>query len=381
MKHYLNSMISPKPDNWYLISNVDQLDSPALVFYQERIRENIIRLIGSINDRSRLRPHVKTHKNSELVQLMLEAGISKFKCATIAEAEMLGMCKAPDVLLAYQPVGPKIGRFIELIKAYPLTDFSCLVDNKDSLKAMAAAAQAAGIEISLFLDLNVGMNRTGILPDEHALLLYRQVRQESGVRILGLHAYDGHIHDASYAVREKKWTIVMDAILKLKQEIIASGFIRPVIVAGGTPTFPFYARMEEVECSPGTFILWDKGYHDAFAEQAYLAGALVITRVVSLTGPTTITVDLGHKSVAAENELSKRVSFLNAPEALMLGQSEEHLVLELGPDHGFSIGDVLYGLPIHICPTVALYESAARVENHQITGEWKIISRDRKINY
>ncbi|MGY0040357.1 hypothetical protein [Pedobacter sp. NJ-S-72] len=99
-----------------------------------------------------------------------------------------------------------------------------------------------------------------------------------------------------------------------------------------------------------------------------------------MTDATKVTVDLGHKSVAAENVLKRRVYFLNAPNAEAVSQSEEHLVLELGPDHGFQIGDVLYGLPIHICPTVALYGNATIVTNHKITGGWKIISRERKIN-
>ncbi|MBB5636150.1 D-serine deaminase-like pyridoxal phosphate-dependent protein [Pedobacter cryoconitis] len=366
--------------DWYLIDQVDQLDSPALVFYQERMTANIEKLKQSIHDISRLRPHVKTHKTSEITLQLLAAGITKFKCATIAEAEMLGMSKVPDVLLAYQPTGPKIDRFIQLIKTYPATSFSCLIDNEYSLKAIAAAALAAGITVGVFVDLNVGMNRTGILPEDKALALYESVTAEKGVEVLGLHAYDGHIHDADYMVRENKAAGILDAISKLTAQLVRKGIAEPVIIAGGTPTFPVYAKLEDIECSPGTFILWDKGYQDAFQEQDYLTAAVVLTRVISLTDATKVTVDLGHKSVAAENVLKRRVYFLNATQAEAVSQSEEHLVLELGPDHGFQIGDVLYGLPIHICPTVALYGQATIVTNHKITGEWKIISRERKIN-
>jgi D-serine deaminase-like pyridoxal phosphate-dependent protein len=90
-------------------------------------------------------------------------------------------------------------------------------------------------------------------------------------------------------------------------------------------------------------------------------------------------LDLGHKSIAAENELNKRVHFLNAPDLNFISQSEEHLVMEVELDHRYKIGDVFYGLPYHICPTVALYERAITVENEKITGEWRIIARDRKI--
>jgi len=110
-------------DNWYHIANVKELDSPALVVYPDRIKANIALLKTMINDVGRLRPHVKTYKNREVTMMLLAAGIRKFKCATIAEAELLANCKSPDVLLAYQPIGPKLLRFMQLINAYPQTSF------------------------------------------------------------------------------------------------------------------------------------------------------------------------------------------------------------------------------------------------------------------
>ena len=89
--------------------------------------------------------------------------------------------------------------------------------------------------------------------------------------------------------------------------------------------------------------------------------------------------DLGHKSVAAENEITRRVFFLNATGLRPVGQSEEHLVLEAKEDNSFQVGDVFYGLPYHVCPTVALYDSVYTIENGKVTGEWKNVARDRKI--
>src|SRR5688572_21996037 len=101
---------------WYTFENIDELDSPSLVVYPDRIKENIRRMVASIEDITRLRPHIKTHKSAEVCRMMLAAGIKKFKCATIAEAEMLATAGAPDILLAYQPVGPKINRLLSLTK-------------------------------------------------------------------------------------------------------------------------------------------------------------------------------------------------------------------------------------------------------------------------
>jgi len=365
---------------WYQIENINELDTPALILYPERIKENIIILKGFINDVTRLRPHVKTHKCIEVTSLMLDAGISKFKCATIAEAEMLAMSGAPDVLLAYQPVLTKIHRFINLVKNYPSTGFSCLIDNVQSAAMISEEAEKAGIIISVFVDVNIGMNRTGILPAQ-VLDLYAACSSLKGIITKGLHAYDGHIYNPDLAERTMECHEAFKDIEPLTQKIIAQGYCQPVVVAGGTPTYPILAQMQDVECSPGTFIFWDEGYGSLFPDLPFLPAALVATRVISVLDDYTLCIDMGHKAIAAENDLDKRVVFLNAPGVQFISHSEEHLVIRTPEKHEFTINDVLYGLPVHICPTCNLYASADVINNHQATNSWKIIARDRKINY
>lgn len=364
---------------WYQIKNIGEIDSPALVIYKERVQENIRLLTGMVKDVNQLRPHVKTHKSAEAAELMLDAGIQKFKCATIAEAEMLAGVDAPDVLLAYQPIGPKVQRFIQLIQTYPSTTFSCLIDDIDAAKNLSEAAIQQDVIIPVFIDLNVGMNRTGITPDEKAINLYLQANRLKGLQVKGFHVYDGHIRQEDMAARTKACDEAFEQVLLLKNTLIEKGLNEPVIIAGGSPTFPIHAQRDKVECSPGTFVYWDAGYANTCKEQPFQPAALVITRIISLPDATKICTDLGHKSIAAENEIGKRVQFLNAPELKPVGQSEEHLVLEAPAHHQYKVGDVLYGLPYHICPTCALYERALVVENGVVTDEWKIIARDRKI--
>jgi D-threonine aldolase len=366
--------------NWYLIDNINELDSPALVVYPERVKANISTAVSMVDDVLRLRPHIKTSKCRETIQLMMEAGIRKFKCATIAEAEALGMCSAPDVLLAYQPNGPKLQRFVAVIKKYPATKYSCLADNLHAAQEMAAAFKLGGLKVPVYIDLNVGMNRTGIEPGNAVIDLYKFCSELAGIEPVGLHAYDGHIRDVDFAVRTQRCDEVFSIVATLQKDLMVRGFPKPVIVMGGSPTFSVHSTRKEIECSPGTFVYWDKGYSDLCPEQHFLTAALVISRVISLPAATRICTDLGHKSVAAENEIGRRVYFLNAPQLQAISQSEEHLVLEAGAEHTFKTGDVLYGLPIHICPTVALYERAITIENGKISGEWKTIARDRRIS-
>jgi D-threonine aldolase len=366
--------------NWYKITDIDQLDSPVLVVFPDRVKANIQTAIRMVGDTQRLRPHIKTHKSPEVVTLMMKAGITKFKCATIAEAEILGICGAKDVLLAYQPTGPKLQRFVELVKKYPATHFSCLTDNRNSAMEQSAIFFANGLRVDVYIDLNVGMNRTGIAPGGEAIQLYQYCATLEGIKPVGLHAYDGQIRNVDFNLRKEECDHAFAAVETMKEQLMKMGMEEPVIIAGGSHSFSIHCKRKNIECSPGTFIYWDKGNSDFCPEQAFLPAAVLVTRVVSLPNATAVCTDLGHKSVAAENELTKRVYFLNAPGLKAVGQSEEHLVLEAGEGHSYQAGDILYGLPIHVCPTVALYERVITIENGVVSGQWKNLARDRRIS-
>lgn len=369
-----------KDNHWFEVTDTSTIDTPALLVYPERVQQNIVAAIALVGDPNRLRPHIKTHKTKEVAQLLMNAGVQQFKCATIAEAELLGMCKSKDVLLAYQPVGPKLHRFLSLIKHYPDTQYACLVDNISAAEEITKAAKTEGVVIRVFIDLNVGMNRTGIAP-EHAIDLIDFCLQQPSLQLLGLHAYDGHLRNPDLAIRKTECDTAFERVIRLAENINATYQLQLPIIAGGSPSFPIHAARKDVVCSPGTFVYWDHGYATLFPEHPFIHAALVMTRIVSLPAPGMICTDLGHKSIAAENPLDKRVVFLNAPALKPVSQSEEHLVLSAPVDHHFKVGDVLYGLPVHICPTCALYERAITIVNHQKSAEWMVLGRDRRILY
>ncbi len=362
---------------WFVINESDKIDSPALCIYKERVRENIRRLLETVHA-DRVRPHVKTNKMAAVVRMMMDEGISKFKCATIAEAEMLGLARAKDVLLAYPPAGPKIRRFFMLAKKYHATRFSCLVDSSEGAKAISEYFLPAKRSADVFIDLNVGMNRTGILP-ESAIEFYERIRNLKGIRVVGLHAYDGHIHDLELHTRQVRCLEAFAEVGPLKKtlEVLAGHPI--TLVAGGSPTWLIHARQGDRECSPGTFVFWDKGYSENLPEQPFDFAALLLCRVISVPAPNIICVDLGYKAVASENP-QPRVFFLNAMDAIPLAHSEEHLTLTVADMAAYPIGRVLYGVPRHICPSVSLYDKAVIIQNNRIIDEWKVTARKREIS-
>jgi D-threonine aldolase len=363
-----------KTDNWYKIENIDELDTPALAIYPTRIKENIKTLLSIQPDASLLRPHIKTSKIKEIAVMLVAAGITRFKCATIAEAAMLAMAGATDILLAYQPTLPKTQRLLQLKKEYPAVIFACLIDNEASAKSISALAIKNNTVLFAWIDLNIGMNRTGIVPAK-ANSLYEICEKLKGITVNGLHAYDGHINDTEVKLREQRCEAGFKSVLELLSQLRKKNTALQ-IVAGGTGSFPIYAKKPGVQTSPGTFIFWDYGYQNVFPDLPFICAALVITRVISKPAGNKICLDLGYKSVAAEMPLP-RLYFINEPKAIQIAQSEEHLVVEVADADKHDIGDVWYGIPVHICPSVALYESVAVIEQHIFTGRWKVIARDR----
>ena len=367
-----------KEKEWYELNAPEEIDSPALLIYKNRVAANIQTMIHIAGDAGRLVPHVKTHKMAEIIKMQMTAGIHQFKCATIAEAEMLANAGAKNILLAYQLTAPKAARFITLIKKFPTIELASLVDNIDSAKMLNELFSREKRIANIFIDVDAGMHRTGILPD--ALFnLYLQLDKLPNLKFKGLHIYDGHIHDEDFQLRKQKVEQAFVPVKAVIKKIISSGFSEPKIIAGGTPTFTVHTLYKEEYCSPGTCLLWDYGYDSLLSEQPFQFAAVLLTRVISKPAKGLITTDLGHKSVAAENPISKRIFFLNLSDYEVRSQSEEHLVVEVKDWENIRIGDVLYGIPYHICPTVALYDEANIIENGNQVDKWNIEARKKKI--
>jgi|SRR6185437_7497469 len=364
--------------DWFHVANEADIPSPALLIYPDRVGENIRRMIRIVGSVDRLRPHMKTHKLPEVIRMEVEQGITKFKCATIAEAEMTVTAGAEDVLLAYQPVGPNVDRFLELAARFPSARLSCTADNPSSVGELSDAAARSSTRLEVLVDLDVGQHRTGITPDSLAFDLYRLIAALPALAPGGLHAYDGHVHDLDVAARTVACDAAFAPVEVLRRKLERDGLSVPRVVAGGTPTLPIHARRPDVECSPGTCVFWDAGYGKNLPDLDFSPAALVLTRVVSKPTPTRLCLDLGHKAIASEMP-HPRVVFLNLPGASAVAHSEEHLVVETASANAFKVGDCLYGIPWHICPTVALHSEAVVVEGGKATQRWKVIGRERRL--
>ncbi|MEO8352922.1 MAG: D-TA family PLP-dependent enzyme [Chthoniobacteraceae bacterium] len=361
--------------DWARIENADAVPSPALLVYPDRGEENLRRMIAIAGDPARLRPHIKTHKLPQFIARQAALGIVKCKCATIAEAEMAAGAGATDVLLAGQLTGPNVARFLALIRMFPNVNFSAITDDWLALETISAAAERP---VDMLLDLDVGQHRTGIAPGPAAIDLYRAIVSLPGLSAGGLHAYDGHLHQRDLEERRAAADDVASAVVIFRNELLGHGWPVPRVVIGGTPTFPFHARHPDFECSPGTSVLWDAGYAANLPDLDFLLAAVLLTRVVSRPTKERVCLDLGHKAVASEMP-QPRVIFPALADAKVVGHNEEHLVLETARASEFPVGTALYGIPWHVCPTVALHATVHVVHDGCVVDEWPVAARARKL--
>ena len=364
---------------WYTIENNEHLITPNLAVYPERIQYNIESMVGIAGSPGRLRPHIKTHKIREIVTMQQEAGITKFKCATIAEAELLASCQADDILLAMQPVGENVDRLFKLAEAYSNSSFSCLVDDPGVYERLDLKARETGISMGIFLDLNTGMNRTGITPGPEAENLYKRIAGSDHLNCRGLHAYDGHIRDTDLVTRKKRCDTAFEPVDLIREKMEKEGFPISEVIAGGSPTFPVHAQRESVVLSPGTTLLWDVRNALDLPDMDFLQAAVLLTRVVSKPSANRLALDLGHKAIAPEMPFP-RVQIMGLEHTKQVGHSEEHLVLESEHFDRIQVGQLFYAIPMHVCPTVCKYPGVLVVNNHRVTDSWEVAARDYQIS-
>jgi D-serine deaminase-like pyridoxal phosphate-dependent protein len=316
----------------------------------------------------------------EVVEMQLERGITRHKCATIAEAEMLATAGVKDIFWAYNPVGPNIGRVVRFLEKFPGVRLAVTADHPGPVEDLNAAMLEAGKRIEVLLDIDSGQHRTGVTADDpDARSLYRQIAASKGLIAGGLHLYDGQNHQRDLEERKTAVMAGWKAAAALRDDLAREGVSVPRIVAGGTGSFPIFAAINDpaIELSPGTLIFHDWGYSQTFPDLKFTPAAVMLTRVVSRPTSNRVTFDLGYKSVASDPPAGNRLMFPDLPDAKAVLQNEEHLVVETEHAARFQPGDELIAIPRHICPTCALHKEAYVVEGGRVIGTWSIAARDR----
>lgn len=361
------------------IAATQDILTPALILYPDAVASNISRTLQLLGGNGgRWRVHVKTAKLGYTLRMFVDRGVRHFKCATTLE--LLESCRsgATDVLYAHPAVGANARRVAEIAAEFPNVRVSVLTENEEQI------AQWRGSRLGVFLDINPGMNRTGVEQNhiQEVVGLARAISQANLV-FRGLHYYDGQYGGLEERERLAAAHAGYDRLLEIVNELERSGATVPEVITAGTPTMPSslaYAGFRGGKfihrVSPGTVV-----YNDASSlaqlprEIGYRPAVLVLTRVVSHPHSGMITCDAGHKSVSAD---------AGVPTCLVVGHaelapqspSEEHLPMSVAEGKAEPhVGDALYLMPRHVCPTVNNFDCALLVRNGRIECVEKVSAR------
>ena len=360
----------------YEIDDVDRILTPALLIYPELVDANIkatLKMLGG--DPNRWRPHIKTAKIGAILRRLIDHGIINFKCSTTLE--LLTACQegAADVLLAYSVVGANARRALDIAEDFPRTRFSVLVET------LQQAASWRGTSAGIFIDINPGMNRTGIGQERVTEIV--GLAQQLGRQFRGLHYYDGHMSAFTLSDRERYVHKGYDQLLEIVNELKKAGIQVGELITSGTPATPFALTYPPFvsgaflhRVSPGTVVFNDTTSLEQLpSEYGYVPAGIVLSTVVSHPTPRSITCDGGHKSVSADAGVPT-CSVLGKPYLKPLKPSEEHLPIEsLSDDSIPSIGEKLYLVPRHICPTVNNFDQALFVVDGRVLAVEPVTAR------
>ncbi|HKC70666.1 MAG TPA: D-TA family PLP-dependent enzyme [Terriglobales bacterium] len=366
----------------YRVAGLEDVLTPALVIYPEIVVSNLERTLALLEeDASRWRVHIKTAKLAYTLRLLVERGISNFKCATTLELLTACECGAKDVLFAYPSMGANARRVQELAEQFPGVRVSVLAENEEQVR------QWRGSRVGVFLDINPGMNRTGMEQSSRAAIiaLARGVGA-AGLEFRGLHYYDGQLGGLDFEERTRAAHRGYGQLLEIAAMLERDGMSVAEVITAGTPTFPcslsykgFRGQRFVHRVSPGTVVYCDaSSLAQLPAEYGYRPAALVAARVVSRPRAGIVTCDGGHKTVSADAGVPTCV-VLGHPELTPLAPSEEHLPFAVAEGaREPRPGDILHLLPRHVCPTVNNFDAALLVRRGEIEAVEKVTARGRE---
>ncbi|MFN7999631.1 MAG: alanine racemase [Acidobacteriota bacterium] len=375
----------PSPQS-YQITGVQAVMTPALVIYADKVAANIAATLRAVgDDANRWRPHIKTSKLAFIMQQLIAHNITHVKCATTLELQTAAEAGATDILLAYSVMGANAQRVRELAERYSDRRISALVEDTAQIKAWT------GSNISLFIDINCGMDRTGLeLARTTDIIKLAQAIQAAGLVFRGLHVYDGHMSKyVELAEREKATHQNYDQLMALVTALNIAGITVEEVITAGTPAFPcaltyqpFKAASFVHRVSPGTVVYGDcTSTGQLPPEWGYEPAAVVVATVVSHPTANRVTCDAGHKSVSADAGVPT-CSVLGRPDLQPNKPSEEHLPIDVPAGAvAPALGEHLYLVPRHVCPTVNNFDHALIVEAGRIVRVERVTARGREIPF
>ena len=353
-----------------------RLETPSLCLDLDRFEANLTTMARAIAERGKAwRPHSKCHKSPEIARQQIAAGAIGVTCAKVSEAEIFAAVGIRDLLIAHLPVGPaRVDRIVSLCK---LADPIVTCDHFAQAEPMSIACQRAGVQCRVLVDINIGMNRTGITPGRDALELAQAIDRLPGLSLAGIMGYEGHVMPVADPVAKQR--MIRDALTILNEsrdQFQRAGLCCDIVSAGGTGSLNDAAAAPGItELQSGGGIFGDPFYTRMPGVSPYQPALTVLCTVVSRPTLERAVLDAGRKAITAEMHPPLVKDF---PDAQVIMHSAEHIVLELGAaSRNLRIGDHVELIVGYADFTTLLHDEFLCFRGDKLTAIWPIAGRGR----
>ncbi|MFT7685763.1 MAG: 3-hydroxy-D-aspartate aldolase [Candidatus Azotimanducaceae bacterium] len=363
--------------------SIDELPTPALTIDLDVFDANLLKMQNYLaGHQMDLRCHTKMHKCPIIARKQIEHGALGVCCATVSEAEIMLMGGIKNILITSPVVTEdKLKRVIELAKQSK--DIAIVIDHIENAVKLNNMAQAEEVELSVYIDLDPGMGRTGVSPGEDALNLGIHIVNEcSNLKFNGLQMYAGNcMHIVGHEKRQAKYQKILEKGRETKKLFEANDIAVPVFTGGGTGTFDMESDIGLMtELQAGSYVFMDVEYRDVGGKNStyfsdFDASLFVLVTAISQPQSGLITVDAGIKSLATDTAYPE---FRDVEGVVYHFGGDEHGIIKLNnPSRSIELGDRLSVLTPHCDPTVNLYDYYFPYRNGMVEEIWPISARGK----
>lgn len=358
-------------------------DTPALVLDVDATQRNIddMAAIARAGGKA-LRPHAKTHKMLEVARMQLAAGAVGLQVAKLGEAEVFLESGVADVFVGYPIVGAaKIERLLALAEQVRI---SVSLDDHAVAEPIGRAAAARGLTIDVLLEINTGLDRTGVLPAD-ALDLARRIADTPGLRLKGIMTHEGQAlpRSADEETLARESADACARMVAVADAIRAAGIDCGDVSMGTSATARFDARAPGVtEVRPGTYVFSDATMTAHGATTLEQTAVWAVATVVSRPSADRAVVDAGSKVLSSDRINQKDAPpivgrLVDRPDHHVVRVMEEHGIIATPPGSTLRIGDRVAIVPSHICTTINLADSVLVARAGVLIDEWRVAARGK----
>ena len=358
---------------------LEDVDTPALLIDLDAYEENLRRMASEAEEAGvRLRPHAKMHKCAVIAHQQMELGAVGVCCQKVGEAEAMVYGGVPNVLVSNQVVGvSKLQRLMSLVRQ---AEVAVCADDAENVAQLSEAAEAAGVELPVYVELDVMHARCGVAAGEPARQLARVIDKAPGLRVAGLQAYHGAAqHIRPWEERRAAIAAASEACVETKSLLDQDGIPCEVVTGAGTGTYRFEAGSgiyNELQC--GSYAFMDVDYGRNLAEdggpfQDYEQALFVYSMVMSVPTRDRAVCDAGLKAMAFDCGVP---SVAGDYDVEYLFGSDEHGTMRVrDTNRPLRLGDKIKLVPGHCDPTVNLHDWYVCVRDDRVESIWPIVAR------